>query len=109
MWFTNTVAIQVKSLDGNQYSQVFPNRTYFVKIYPIAKKSDVGQSLKTFVMEPGVLEELNFNGSKYHNSSGTGYMNCCWRDYISLTKTDPERTNQNPEEGVIKEVQRQWF
>ena len=47
---------QVNSLDGNQYAQVNSNGTYFSEIYPMAKKSDEVQSLKTFVMKLGVPE-----------------------------------------------------
>ena len=54
MWSTDTMDVQVKSLDGNRYYQVFSNGTYFTEIHPMAKKSDAGQVLKTFVMELGV-------------------------------------------------------
>ena len=56
MWATDTMDSRVKSLDGNRYSQVFFNGTYFSEIYPMSKKSDAGQALKTFFMEPGVPE-----------------------------------------------------
>ena len=36
-------------------------------------------------------------------------MKCCWTNYISLTIIEPERPNQNPEEGVIRELLRRWF
>ena len=39
-------------------------------------KDNTGQALKTFVMEPGVPEELTVDGSKYQNSPGTEFMNC---------------------------------
>ena len=56
MWDTDTTDGQVKSLDGNQYAHVFSNGTYFAEIHLMDNKSDVGQSLKTFVMELGVTE-----------------------------------------------------
>ena len=37
----------------------------------MAKKYDVIQALKTFVMELGLPEELTFNGSKEQNRPGT--------------------------------------
>ena len=58
MWATDTMEVRVKSLDRNLYSYVFSNRTHFGEIYPMVKKIDAGQSLKTFVMELGVPEEL---------------------------------------------------
>ena len=43
---------------------MFSNGTFFAEIYPFAKKYDMVQALKTFVMEPGVPEELTVDGSK---------------------------------------------
>ena len=63
----------------------------------MANKADAGQALKTFVMELGVPEELTVDGSKENNSPGTEFMKCCRRNDISLTITDPERLNHNPE------------
>ena len=41
----------------------------------MAKKTDKGQTLKTFVMELVVPEELTIDGSKEKNSPGTEFMN----------------------------------
>ena len=75
MWATDTMDGQVKSLDGNRYAQVISNGTYFAEIYPMAKKADTGKSLKTFVMELGVPEELTVDVSKEKNSPGTEFIN----------------------------------
>ena len=64
----------------------------------MAKKDDARQALKTFVMELGVPEELTVDESKEQNSPGTDFMKCFRRNYILLTRTDPERPNQNPAE-----------
>ena len=64
IWATDTMDGRVKSLDRNQYAQVFSNGTYFSEIYSMAKKADTGQALKTFVIEFGVTEELTVYGSK---------------------------------------------
>ena len=50
---------------------MFSVGTYFAEIYPIAKKADAVQVIKTFLMELGVPEELTVNGSKEQNSPGT--------------------------------------
>ena len=88
---------------------MFSNRTHFAEIYPMVNKSDVGQALKTFVMELGVPEELMVNGLKEDSSPGTEFMKFCRRNDILLRRTKPERPNHNPAERVIREVQRQWF
>ena len=106
MWDTYNMDGRVQSLDRNKYSQVFSNGTYFAEIYPMSKKADTGQALKTFVMELGVLEEVTVGGSKEKKSPGTDFMKCCMTNDIFLTRTNPEITNQNPAEGVIREVRR---
>ena len=37
-----------KSIDGNQYAQVFANNAYFSKVYPIYSKINSGGALKLF-------------------------------------------------------------
>ena len=56
---------------------MFSNRTHFAEIYPMVNKSDVGQALKTFVMELGVPEELMVDGLKEDSSPGTEFMKFC--------------------------------
>ena len=56
MLTTYTMDGRVNSLDGNRYAHVLSNGTYFAQIYPMAKKYDTGQALKTLVMELGVPE-----------------------------------------------------
>ena len=75
MWATDTMDGRVKYLDMNWYAQVFSNGAYFAEIYPMDKKSDAGQALKTFLTELGVPEELTVDGSKEQNSPGTEFMN----------------------------------
>ena len=62
MWATDTLDVQVKSLDGNQYAQVLYNGTYFSEIYIMANKADAGQALKTVLMELGVTEGMTVYG-----------------------------------------------
>ena len=56
MWATDNMDGWVKYSDGNQFAQVFYNRTYFAEIYSMAKKAEAGQTLKIFVMELVVPE-----------------------------------------------------
>ena len=46
------------------------NGTNFDEIYPMAKKSDAGQALDTFVMELGIPEELVVDRSKIRTGQG---------------------------------------
>ena len=63
-WSTDTMDGKCKSLDGNKYSQVFTNKEYFSKVYPLDSKSKDGDSLIVFCQEYGVPEKLTFDGSK---------------------------------------------
>ena len=84
MWDTDTIGGRVKSLDGNRYSQVFYNGTYFSETYLMAKKDDAGQVLKMFVIELGVPEELTVDGPKEQNSSWIDFTNRHFAFYIIL-------------------------
>jgi hypothetical protein len=109
MWASDTMDGRVKSLDGNRYAQVFSNGSFFAEVYPMATKSDAGQALKTFIMELGVPEELTIDGSKEQTKPKTDFQKYCRRNDIKVTRTEPERPNQNPAEGVIREIRRRWF
>jgi hypothetical protein len=109
MWASDTMDGRVKSLDGNRYAQVFSNGSFFAEVYPMARKADAGLALKAFIMELGVPDSLTIDGSKEQNSKGTEFMKSCRRNDIRVTRTEPERPNQNPAEGVIREVRRRWF
>ena len=50
-------------MDGNQYSQVFSNKDYFSKVYPMDSKIKSGDDLKLFCKKLGVPEKLAFDGS----------------------------------------------
>ncbi len=109
MWATDTMDGRVKSLDGNRHAQVFSNGSYFAEIYPMARKADAGLALKEFIIELGVPEELTFDGSKEQTLPGTEFVKQCQRNNISTHRTEPQRPNQNPALGVIREVRRRWF
>ena len=63
-WSTDTMDGRCKSLDGNRYAQVFANKSYFSRIYPMDSKRKAGDSLRLFCQEFGVPEKLLFDGSK---------------------------------------------
>jgi hypothetical protein len=109
MWSSDTMDGRVKSLDGNRYAQVFANGSFFAEIYPMATKRLAGMALKEFITELGVPDEMTIDGSKEQNSKGTEFMKTCRKHDIRITRTEPERSNQNPAEGVIREVRRKWF
>jgi hypothetical protein len=109
MWSSDTMDGRLKSIDGNRYAQVFANGSFFAEVYPMNKKSQAGEALKEFINELGVPDELTIDGSKEQNMKGTLFMQTCRKHDIQVTRTEPERSNQNPAEGVIREVRKRWF
>ena len=59
---TDTMDARCKSVNGDQYSQVFGNKKFFVKAYPIKKKSDASEGLEKFVREYGAPDKLVYDG-----------------------------------------------
>jgi hypothetical protein len=109
MWASDAVDGRVKSLDGNRHAQAFSDGSFFAEVHPMATKSDAGQALKTFAMELGVPEELTMDGSKEQTKPQTDFQKHCRRNNAKVTRTEPERPNLNPAEGVIREIRRRWF
>lgn len=108
-WSSDTLVARVTSKDGNKYAQVFANTGYFAAIYPMDSKGKAGDALKTFCAEFGVPEKLTFDGSKEQTARGTEFMKQVRRNDINYHVIEPDRHNQNPCEGVIREIRRKWF
>ena len=108
-WSTDTMDGRCKSLNGNRYGQVFANKGYFSKIYPIDKKSKAGDALKLFCQEFGVPESLTFDGSKEQTGKKTEFMQQIRLHGIKYHIAEPGVMNQNPVEHVIGEIRRKWY
>jgi hypothetical protein len=73
MWVSNTMDGCAKSLDSNQYAQVFSNG-----VFSFSALSKQMQDLhKKCIMEVGVPEDLTIDQSKEHNSPGIDLMKIC--------------------------------
>ena len=73
-WSTDTMDGRCKSLDGNHYAQVFANKSYFSRIYPMDTKGKARDALRLFCQEFGVPEKLTFDGSLEQTGKGTQFM-----------------------------------
>jgi hypothetical protein len=71
---TDTVDGRCKSMDGNQYAQLFATKDLFVAVYPMESKSMAGEGLRQFIHEYGRPEHLTFDGSKEQNGRKTEFM-----------------------------------
>ena len=108
-WSTDTMDGRCKSLAGNRYAQVFTNKSYFSRIYPMDKKGKAGDALRLFCQEFGVPERLVFDGSKEQTGKGTEFMRQVRRHNIDYHIAEPDMHNQVPAEGVIRELRRKWY
>ena len=108
-WSTDTMDGRCKSLDGNKYAQVFANKSYFSRIYPMDSKKKAGDALRLFCQEFGVPEKLTFDGSKEQSMKGTQFMKQVRTHNIDYHISEPDLHNQNPVEGVIGELRRKWY
>ena len=108
-WSTDTLDGRVKSLDGNRYAQVFANKGYFSKIYPMDSKSKAGDALRLFCAEFGIPHDLTFDGSKEQTKKNTTFMKEVRKHGIDYHISEPEMHNQNPVEGVIREIRKKWY
>jgi hypothetical protein len=91
------------------YAQVFANKGYFSRIYPMNSKKKAGDALQLFCQEFGVPERLTFDGSKEQKEPGTEFMKQIRCHNIDYHISEPDLHNQNPVEGVIRELRRKWY
>ena len=108
-WSTDTMDGRSKSLEGNRYAQVFANKAYFSRIYPMDSKRKAGDALRLFCSEFGVPEKLIFDGSKEQNGKDTEFMRQIRTHDIKYHVSEADLHNQNPVEGVIRELRRKWY
>ena len=108
-WSTDTMDGRAKSLEGNKYAQVFANKAYFSRIYPMDSKGKAGNALRLFCQEFGVPETLTFDGSQEQNGKNTQFMKQIRSHNIDYHVSEPNLHNQNPVEGVIRELRRKWY
>ena len=108
-WFTDTLDGRVKSKDGNKHAQVFANKSYFASVFPMETKGQAGEALSTFCKTFGVPDRLIFDGSREQNGKNTKFMKTIRKYGMDHHTIEPERHNQNPCEGVIRELRKKWF
>ena len=108
-WSTDTMDGRGKSLDGNKYAQVFSNKAYFSRIYPMDSKGKAGDALRVFCQEFGVPEELELDGSKEQTGKNSTFMKQVRLHDINYHIAEPDLHNQVPCEGVIRELRRRWY
>jgi hypothetical protein len=99
----NRMDDRVRSLDGNRCGQVLANGSSFTEFYPLATTKDADLTLQEFSDEFWGPNELTIVESKEQNALGTEFTENCRKNDIRVTRNEPERPNQHPVEGDIRE------
>ncbi len=108
-FYTDTLFGQCKSISNNTCAQIFANESYFVKAYPMERKSMAGQALRQFIRDFGVPEQLTSDGASEQTGPKTEFMQNVRKYEIEHHVSEPHRPQQNRAESVIREVKRRWF
>ena len=109
MMATNTLYARVKSIHGQQYCQVFGNKYFFVEAYPIEKRSDCHEALDRFVRDYGASDVMQYDGAPEQVESHTKFQANMRKYDIKGHTTETKISNQNPVEGVIRELRKKWY
>ena len=108
-FYMDTLFGRCRSISNNTCAQIFANESYFVKAYPMERKSMAGQSLWQFIRDFGVPEQLTSDGASKQTGSKTEFMQNVRKYEIQHHVSEPHRPQQNRAESVIREVKRRWF
>ena len=106
---TDTMHAKNTSVHGEKYCQVFGTKEFFVEAYPIAKKSDCHEALERFIRDYGAPDTLVYDGAQEQVGPKTEFQAKVRKYGIKGHTTEKERSNQNPVEGVIRELRKRWY
>jgi hypothetical protein len=105
-FYTDTMDGRSKSMNVNNYAQIFTNKDFFAVAYPLTAKSGAGDALRQFINEFGRPERLTFDSSREQCGPNTEFMTNVRKYSINFHITEPYRPNHNFTEGVIREVRK---
>ena len=108
-FYTDTLFGQCKSISNNTCAQIFANESYFVKAYPMERKSMAGQALRQFICDFGVPEQLTSDGASEQTGPKSEFMQNVRKYEVEHHVSEPHRPQQNRAESLIREVKRRWF
>ena len=109
MMATNTIDARVKSIHGHQYCQVFGNKDFFVESYPIEKRLDCHKALDRFVKDYGASDVMQYDSAPEQVGPHTKFQANMRKCGIKGHTAETKRSNQNPAEGVTRELRKKWY
>jgi hypothetical protein len=107
-WATDTMDMRCTSIHDEQCCQAFANEDFFAAAHPIPKKSDCHEALDDFVKEHGAMDLLVSDGAAEQCGAHTEFQRKVRRNRTEHKRSEKERHNQNPAEGVIREIRKRW-
>lgn len=108
---TDSLYFKKKTLVSNIETQVFSHKCGFNHVSHLSKVNgeQVGHALAEFVQDYGAPEHLTFDGSQVQKGRNTLFMKNIRRAGFKHHISVPYRPNQNPAEGPIRELKREWY
>jgi hypothetical protein len=103
-FYTDTFFSSTKSTRGNTMAQLYVNDIKYVRIIPMSKKSDVCNTLMTFIQDIGVPASLHSDGAKELQSGK--WKDICDEYGIKQTITEPYSPWRNRAKVNIREVKK---
>ena len=74
-----------------------------------ANNENVGHSLNKFISDIGAPEHLTFDGASVQVGRKTLFQEIIRKHEIRTHTSGPRRPNENPAEGVIREMKQRWY
>jgi hypothetical protein len=108
-WATDTMDMRCSSIHNERYCQVFANKDFFAAAYPIPTKSACHEALDDFVNEYGAMDLLISDGAAEQCGAHSEFQRKVRRNRTEHKRSEKERHNQNPAEGVIREIRKRWY
>ena len=106
MMSKDTMDARCNSIHAENYLQVFGNKEFFVVAYPIKRKADCHEGLKTFVRECSAMERLIYDGAPEQIGRKIEFQRIMQKYYIRGHIAELGRSNQITVEGCIRELRR---
>ena len=103
---TDTIDTRCQSIHQDKYLQVFGNKYFFVEAYPINRKKDSYEGLDKLVKAYGAPDKMLYDGAGEQIGRKTEFQRLMRKYEIKEQAAEPNRSNQIPVEGCIRELWR---
>jgi hypothetical protein len=95
-------------MHGERHCQVYANKMFFAEAHPVPRKSDCHDTLDNFVNDYGAMDLLISDGLAEQCEPHTDFQRKMQKYQIQHKRSEKDGPDQNPAEGVIREVCKKW-